>query len=60
MVLFAAACGSTTPGGTSAGGAMIYVANFGAGTVTPINLATWTPRTPIKVGKEPGAIAIIP
>ncbi len=37
-----------------------YVANFGDGTVTPVNLATGRPGAPIKVGNGPEAIAITP
>jgi YVTN family beta-propeller protein len=37
-----------------------YVANVGTDTVTPIAMATNTPGEPIKVGKEPFAIAITP
>ena len=39
---------------------MAYVANNGDDTVTPIDLATGTPGTPIPVGHNPYAIAITP
>jgi YVTN family beta-propeller protein len=44
-----------TPNGRTA-----YVANCDDDTVTPINLATGTPRPAIKVGINPDAIAITP
>jgi serine/threonine-protein kinase len=37
-----------------------YVANYGDGTVTPVNLATGRAGPPITVGKRPVAIAITP
>ena len=37
-----------------------YVANYGAGTVTPISTATGTADTPITVGTHPDAIALSP
>jgi YVTN family beta-propeller protein len=37
-----------------------YVANYGAGTVTPISTATGTADTPITVGTHPAAIAVTP
>jgi YVTN family beta-propeller protein len=37
-----------------------YVANFGGNSVTPVNLATDATGTPVKVGKNPYAIAITP
>jgi hypothetical protein len=39
---------------------LAYVANYGDGTVTPINLATGRAGPPITVGKRPVAIAITP
>jgi DNA-binding beta-propeller fold protein YncE len=44
------------PGGPSP--ATAYVVSNGDGTVTPINLATGTPGTPIHVGNKPTTIAI--
>jgi YVTN family beta-propeller protein len=37
-----------------------YVANYGAGTVTPISTATGTADTPVTVGTHPDAIAVSP
>jgi YVTN family beta-propeller protein len=37
-----------------------YVVNAGSGTVTPINTATGKPLKAIRVGTDPGAIAITP
>ena len=42
------------------GGPIVYVANSGSGTVTPIRTATNTALAPIKVGESPVAIAITP
>ena len=47
-----------SPGGP--GPATAYVVSNGDGTVTPINLASGTPGTPITVGNKPTAIAITP
>ena len=41
-------------------GKTIYVANFDSGTVTPISTATNTAGRPVKVGREPFAVAITP
>ena len=41
-------------------GLFAYVANSNDGTVTPVNLATGHPGTPIKLGGNPAAIAISP
>ena len=41
-------------------GKTAYVANNGAGTVTPIRTATNTPGPPITVGRFPRVIAITP
>src|ERR1019366_7975036 len=51
------------PSASSAGSASpvtAYVANNGAGTVTPIATATNTAGTPITVGSQPTVIAITP
>jgi YVTN family beta-propeller protein len=56
-VLLGALC-LLTPRAALAGTA--YVANDGAGTLTPINTATNTPGTPITVGGSPVGIAITP
>jgi DNA-binding beta-propeller fold protein YncE len=48
------------PAGPGAGPEMAYVASFGAGTVTPIDLATGGTGTPIQVGSAPDAIAVTP
>ncbi len=37
-----------------------YIANYKASSVTPIDSATGTPGTAIKVGSEPGAVSITP
>jgi YVTN family beta-propeller protein len=52
----AAAAGTTA----AASGPTAYVANSGTDTVTPINTATNTAGTPIKVGAYPQAIAVTP
>jgi hyaluronoglucosaminidase len=44
-----------TPDGKTA-----YVANFSTGTVTPIMVATGQTGKPIKVGKDPTALALVP
>ncbi len=44
-----------TPDGKTA-----YVANFNSGTVTPITVATGRVGSPIKVGKDPTALALVP
>ncbi len=41
-------------------GKTAYVTNNGSNSVTPIALATHTPRAPISVGKRPAGIAITP
>ncbi|MGO9197379.1 MAG: YncE family protein [Acidimicrobiales bacterium] len=41
-------------------GTMAYVANYSSGSVTPVNLATDTPGTPIDAGVGPAGIAITP
>ena len=65
VVLAIAAAATVTamaaPGRTHARTVLFaYVANSSDGTVTPINLATGRPGTPIKVGRYPLAIAITP
>lgn len=45
---------------TAPSAATAYVANYSSGTVTPIDLATNTPGTPVRVGKNPVSIAITP
>jgi len=45
---------------SSASAATAYVANSGSDTVTPIELATNTPGSPITVGGGPSAVAITP
>jgi len=57
-VPLAVAC--TLGAASSASAATAYVANRGSGTVTPIELATNTPGSPITVGSEPVAVAITP
>jgi YVTN family beta-propeller protein len=44
-----------TPAGRTA-----YVANFDSDTVTPITVATGQAGKPIKVGKDPTALALVP
>jgi len=44
-----------TPGGTTA-----CAANFNLHTVTPITVATGRAGTPIKVGKQPTAVELVP
>ncbi len=44
-----------TPDGKTA-----YVANLRSGTVTPIMVATGQAGKPIKVGKAPTALALVP
>jgi DNA-binding beta-propeller fold protein YncE len=46
--------------GEVGGGKTAYVLNFLHGTVTPIRTATNIALPPIKVGLNPGAIAISP
>ena len=52
--------GSHGPGARLVHRAIAYVASDGSGTVTPIRTATNTALRPIKVGFNPGAIAITP
>ena len=49
-----------TPTGPAAGPETAYVVSFGAGTVTPIDVATGRAGTPIQPGNDPWAIAITP
>ena len=48
------------PAAASGAGTVAYVANVADNTVTPIDVATSTPGTPITVGKSPGAVAMTP
>jgi YVTN family beta-propeller protein len=41
-------------------GRTLYVANYGDNTVTPVDVATGTPGTPIPVGHDPDALAVTP
>jgi YVTN family beta-propeller protein len=41
-------------------GRTLYVANHGDNTVTPVDVATGTPGTPIPVGQDPDALAVTP
>ena len=49
-----------TGGQGPARGPIVYVANSGSGTVTPIRTATNTALKPVKTGRLPQAIAITP
>ena len=51
---------ATGPRAAGATGVTAYVTNSLSGTVTPIRTATNTPGKAIKVGSNPGAIAITP
>jgi hyaluronoglucosaminidase len=44
----------------SADGSTLYVANGGAGTITPVATATGTPDGAIHVGRLPRGLAIAP
>jgi YVTN family beta-propeller protein len=44
----------------SPNGKTVYAVNYSSNSVTPVNTATDTAGTPIKVGKQPEGIAITP
>src|SRR5580658_3852992 len=63
IALAAAAVGVVVPAGQALAVVLaptVYVTNSGSGTVTPIDTATGAAGTPIRVGKDPDAVAISP
>ena len=49
---------AVAPGG-SGGKGVALVANLDSNSVTPVDLGTWRAGTPIPVGSEPVAIAVV-